>query len=62
MEVLKALETFASMCTTFPNLMGDTKEMLSTEAVTQGALQCFQAAIAAATSIQYINRPPMRLP
>ncbi len=37
-------------------------EILSTDAVTTGALECFWAAIAAAISIQYINRPPIKLP
>src|SRR2546423_9837887 len=62
MEVVKALETLASICTTFPSLMGASKEILSTEAVTTGEPQCFMAASAAAISIQYINRPPIRLP
>src|SRR5579859_860433 len=62
MELLNARLTFASMCTTFPSLMGFSKEMLSTEAVTTGALQCLPAARAAAISIQYMRRPPMRLP
>src|SRR6185369_11809334 len=62
MEVLKALETFASICTTFPILIGASKEILSTEAVTTGAPQCFMAASAAAISIQYISRPPIRFP
>src|ERR1700722_2161448 len=62
MEVLKALLTFASIWTTLPSLMGFSNEILSTEAVTTGALQCFPAARAAAISIQYINLPPMRLP
>src|SRR6185295_8265264 len=62
MEVLKALETFASICTTFPILIGASKEILSTEAVTTGAPQCFIAASAAAISIQYINLPPIKLP
>src|SRR5688572_33215119 len=42
--------------------MGASKEILSTEAVTTGAAQCFIAASAAAISIQYINRPPIRFP
>jgi hypothetical protein len=42
--------------------MGFSKDMLSTDAVTTGALQCFCADIAAAMSIQYINRPPIKLP
>src|SRR5262245_20895953 len=50
------------MCTVLPSLIGLSKEMLSTEAVTTGALQCFCAAIAAAMSIQYINLPPIRFP
>src|SRR6187455_1019677 len=62
MEVLKALETFASICTTFPILIGASKEILSTEAVTTGAPQCFVAARAAAISIQYIRRPPIKFP
>src|ERR1700759_5004711 len=62
MEVLKARLTFASMCTTFPSLIGFSKEILSTDAVTTGALQCLDAARAAAISIQYIRRPPIRLP
>src|ERR1700754_1717873 len=61
-ELLKARLTLASMCTTFPNLIGFSKEMLSTEAVTTGALQCFPAESAAAISIQYMSRPPIRLP
>jgi hypothetical protein len=43
-------------------LIGLSKEILSTEAVTTGALQCFWAAIAAAISIQYINLPPIKFP
>src|SRR5580704_17097755 len=62
MEVLKARLTFASMCTTLPSLMGFSKEILSTEAVTTGELQCLPAARAAAISIQYMRRPPIRLP
>src|ERR1700748_279062 len=62
MEVLKARLTLASMCTTFPSLIGFSKEILSTEAVTTGALQCLPAARAAAMSIQYMRRPPIRLP
>src|SRR5687767_7209421 len=62
MEVLKALDTFASMWTAFPSFIGFSKEILSTEAVTTGALQCFCADRAAAISIQYIRRPPIRLP
>src|SRR5579863_7420488 len=62
MEVLKALLTFASIWTTLPSLMGFSNEILSTEAVTTGALQCFPADSAAAISIQYISRPPIRLP
>src|SRR5215510_3329609 len=50
------------MCTVLPSLIGLSKEMLSTEAVTTGALQCFCADIAAAISIQYINLPPIRFP
>src|SRR5258706_15454697 len=50
------------MCTTFPNLIGLVNEILSTEAVTTGELQCFAADNAAAISIQYINRPPIKLP
>ena len=61
-EVLKARETFASMCTTLPNLMGFLKLRLSTLAVILGKLQCLPAAMPAAMSIQYINRPPIRLP
>src|SRR6476661_98901 len=62
MEVLKARLTEASICTVFPSLMGFSKEILSTDAVTTGALQCFCAAMAAAISIQYIKRPPIKLP
>src|ERR1700754_5059372 len=62
MELLKARLTLASICTTLPSLMGFSKEILSTDAVTTGAPQCFIAASAAAISIQYINRPPIRLP
>src|ERR1700744_848384 len=62
MEVLKARLTLASMCTTLPSLIGFSKEILSTEAVTTGALQCLPAARAAAISIQYMRRPPIRLP
>src|ERR1700761_8822672 len=62
MEVLKARLTLASIWTTLPSLMGFSKEILSTEAVTTGALQCFPAESAAAISIQYIRRPPMRFP
>src|SRR5580698_7028880 len=62
MDELKARLTLASMCTTLPSLIGFSKEMLSTEAVTTGALQCLPAARAAAMSIQYIRRPPIRLP
>src|SRR5678816_4305098 len=61
-DVLKALETFASICTTFPILIGASNEILSTEAVTTGAPQCFIAARAAAISIQYIRRPPIKFP
>src|SRR5665213_170354 len=60
--VLNALVTFASMCTAFPSFIGLLKEMLSTDAVTTSALQCLEPAIAAAISIQYISRPPMRFP
>src|SRR5262245_4981159 len=42
--------------------MGFSNEILSTDAVTTGVLQCFIAARAAAISIQYINRPPIKLP
>jgi hypothetical protein len=45
-----------------PNLMGFSKEMLSTDAVTTGAWQCLCAAMAAAISIQYISLPPIRFP
>src|SRR5689334_36355 len=62
MLVLKALETFASICTTFPSLIGASNEILSTDAVTTGAPQCFIAASAAAISIQYISRPPIKFP
>src|SRR5450756_1366835 len=62
MELLKARLTLASMCTTFPILIGFSKDILSTEAVTTGALQCLPADRAAAISIQYIRRPPIRLP
>src|SRR6516164_4767450 len=62
MEVLNARLTLASMCTTLPSLIGFSKEILSTEAVTTGALQCLPADSAAAISIQYMRRPPMRLP
>src|SRR5688500_11217282 len=62
MEVVNARVTLASICTVLPSLMGFSKEMLSTEAVTTGALQCLVAEMAAAISIQYINRPPIRLP
>src|SRR6185503_17408249 len=57
-----ALETIASICTTLPNLIGASKEILSTEAVTTGAPQCFIAESAAAISIQYINLPPIKFP
>src|ERR1700732_3011559 len=50
------------ICTTFPSLIGLSKEILSTEAVTTGELQCLPAERAAAISIQYIRRPPIRLP
>src|SRR5678809_801406 len=50
------------MCTVFPSFTGLSKEILSTDAVTTGALQCFCAEIAAAMSIQYINLPPIKLP
>src|SRR5665213_1874716 len=60
MLVLNTLVTFASMCTTFPNLIGFVKDILSTEAVTTGALQCLVPEMAAAISIQYINRQPIR--
>src|SRR6185312_2247238 len=46
--------------TTFPSLMGFVNEILSTEAVTTGALQCLLPASAAAISIQYINLPPIK--
>src|ERR1035438_1738943 len=59
---LKALVTLASMWTTLPSLIGLVKEILSTEAVTTAALQCLVPETAAATSLQYIRRPPMRLP
>src|ERR1044071_3656477 len=62
MEVLNERETLASICTTLPSLMGFSKEILSTEAVTTGAPQCFIAASAEAISIQYINLPPIRFP
>src|SRR3954447_5748297 len=62
MEVLKALVTLASICTTLPNLIGVLKLMLSTLTVMLGELQCFVAVIAAAISIQYIRRPPIRFP
>src|SRR6185312_13545890 len=62
MEVLKARLTLASMWTTLPSFIGFSKEILSTEAVTTGALQCLPAERAAAISIQYMSRPPMRLP
>src|SRR3954467_8652914 len=62
MEVLKARVTFASICTTLPNLIGVLKLMLSTLAVMLAELQCLVDAIAAAISIQYISRPPIRLP
>src|SRR5688572_12842828 len=62
MEVVKARETLASICTTFPSLIGFSKDILSTDAVTTGAPQCFIAASAAAMSIQYMSRPPIRLP
>src|ERR1700743_1732346 len=42
--------------------MGFSKEILSTEAVTTGALQCLPAERAAAISIQYMSRPPIRFP
>ena len=61
-DVLNALVTRASIWTVFPSLIGLSKEMLSTDAVTTGALQCFCADMAAAISIQYINLPPIRLP
>src|ERR1700744_5748772 len=61
-EVLKARLTLASIWTTLPSLIGFSKEILSTEAVTTGALQCLPAERAAAISIQYTRRPPMRLP
>src|SRR5258706_11824710 len=61
-DELKDLETFASICTTLPSLIGASKEILSTEAVTTGTAQCFMADSAAAISIQYIRRPPIRLP
>jgi hypothetical protein len=38
------------------------KLRLSTLAVIHGKLQCLAAAILAAISIQYMRRPPMRLP
>src|SRR6218665_1793393 len=62
MDEVKALVTFACICTTFSSLIGFSNEILSTEAVTTGALQCFCADNAAAISIQYINLPPIRLP
>src|SRR5204862_7188510 len=62
MEVLKARVTFASIWTVFPSLIGLSNEILSTETVTTAELQCFCAAIAAAISIQYIRRPPIKLP
>src|SRR6476619_3735907 len=62
MEVLKARVTLASICTTLPNLIGVLKLMLSTLAVILAELQCLLDVIAAAISIQYIRRPPMRLP
>jgi hypothetical protein len=42
--------------------MGFSKEILSTDAVTTAALQCLCAERAAAISIQYISRPPIRFP
>src|ERR1700748_2128262 len=62
MEVLKARLTLASIWTTLPSLIGFSKEILSTEAVTTGALQCFPAERAAAISIQYMSRPPISFP
>src|SRR6476469_8164549 len=50
------------MCTVLPSFIGFSKEILSTEAVTTGALQWRCAAMAAAISIQYISRPPISLP
>src|SRR6185312_10640545 len=61
MLVLKARVTFAWMCTTFPSLIGLVKEILSTDAVTTGAPQCLLPESAAAMSIQYISRPPIKL-
>src|SRR5579862_3114267 len=61
-DELNARLTFASICTTFPSLIGFSNEILSTDAVTTGALQCRPAANAAAISIQYINLPPIRSP
>src|ERR1700742_1136470 len=61
-ELLNARLTLASMCTTLPNLIGFSKEILSTDAVTTGALQCLLAARAEAISIQYMRRPPIRFP
>lgn len=62
MDVLKALQTLASIRTTLPSLMGVLKLKLSTEAVIPGKLECLPAAMPAAISIQYINRPPIRFP
>ena len=61
-EVVKALETFASICTTLPSLIGVLKLRLSTLAVILGKLQCFPAAMPAAISIQYISLPPIKFP
>src|SRR5262245_16608393 len=50
------------MCTTLPSLTGFSNEILSTDAVTAGALQCLCAVRAAAMSIQYMSRPPIKFP
>src|SRR5690606_19630181 len=60
-DVVKARVTWASILITSPNLMGCLNDTLSTEAVTTMRLQCFWAEIAAAMSIQWSRRPPMRL-
>ena len=58
MDVLKALETFASIVKILPLYTGSPKDMLLTEAVTTIFSECLIAAILATLSILAINSPP----
>src|SRR5690606_12059127 len=60
-EVLKVLETFASIVTTLPKGILLLNATLFTDAVTQILRECLRAVILAARSIRASNSPPNKL-